>query len=68
MLFNLNAKNCVFLKGLVKNLQRNWVFTTNSHFLTHKSLQPNGVNLWYFKFRLFDLTELIVWNIKGLGE
>ena len=28
--------------------------------------QPNGVNLWYFKLRLFGLTEFIVWNIKGL--
>ena len=24
------------------------------------------VKLWYFKLRLFDITELIVWNIKGL--
>ena len=28
-----------------------------------KFLQPDGVNLWYFKFRLFDLAEFIVWNI-----
>ena len=26
-------------------------------------LQPDGVHLWYFKLRLFDPTELIVWNI-----
>ena len=31
-------------------------------------MQPDGVNLWYFKLRLFDLPELIVWNIKGLGK
>ena len=30
------------------------------------SLQPNGVKIWYFNLRHFDLTELIVWNIKGL--
>ena len=47
---------------------RNWVFSTNSHFLTLISLQPDSVNLWYFKLRLFDLTELIVRNIKGLGK
>ena len=29
-------------------------------------MQPDGVNLWYFKFRLFDPTNFIVWNIKGL--
>ena len=26
--------------------------------LCHISLQPDGVNLWYFKLRLFDPTEL----------
>ena len=26
-------------------------------------LEPDVVNLWYFKFRIFDLTEFIVWNI-----
>jgi len=30
------------------------------------SLQPNGVNLWYFKLRLFDRTNFVVWNIQGL--
>ncbi len=29
------------------------------------SLQPYGVHLWYFKLRLFGLTEFIVWNVKG---
>ena len=29
-------------------------------------LQPDHQNVWYFKLRLFDLTEFIVWNIKGL--
>jgi len=48
--------------------QRNWVFATNSNFLTPIASQPDGVNLWYFKLKLFDLKELIVWNIKGLGE
>ena len=26
------------------------------------SLQPDSVKLWYFKLRLLDLTEFIVWN------
>ena len=32
-------------------------------FLIPISIQPNGVNLWYFKLRLFDLTDFIVWNV-----
>jgi len=27
------------------------------------SMQSDGVNLWFFKLRLFILTEFIVWNI-----
>ena len=27
----------------------------------------DDVNLWYFKLRLFDLTEKIVWNIYDFG-
>ena len=57
-----------FLRINEIKLQRNWVFATNLNFLTPISLQPDGVNLWYFKLRLFDLTELIVWNIKGLEK
>ena len=37
-----------------------------SNFLILISLQPDGVNLWYFKLRLLDLTEIIVWNVYGL--
>ena len=34
-------------------------------FLIPLSLEPDGViNLWYFKLRLFDLTDFILWNIK----
>jgi len=29
-------------------------------------MQPDGVNLWYFKLRLFNKTGFIVLNIKGL--
>ena len=27
------------------------------------TLQPDGVNLWYFILKFFNLTEYIVWNI-----
>ena len=46
--------------------QRNWVFVTNSVFVKPTSLQPDDVNLWYFKLTVYDLTAFIVWNIKGL--
>ena len=42
------------------------VFATNSNFLNPISLQSDGLNHWYIKHRLFDLTDFIVWNIKGL--
>ena len=29
-------------------------------------MEPDGENLWYFKIRLYDPTEFIVWNIQGL--
>ena len=32
----------------------------------YRSLKPDGVNLWYFKPRLFDLTEFVVFNISSL--
>ena len=44
-------------------LQRNWVFVTNSSFLSPMYLQPDVANLLYFKLRLFDPTQFIVWNI-----
>ena len=31
-------------------------------------LKKDGVNFRYFKLKLFDLTESIVWNIKGLRD
>jgi len=36
------------------------------HFLTQNSNCPHMFATWYFKFRLFDLREIIVWNILGL--
>ena len=34
------------------------------NFLMPKTLQPDDVNFWYFKLRLFDLTEFTVWKIN----
>ena len=51
-----------------KICQRKWVFVTNSNALIPISLQSDDVNLWYFKLRLFGLTEFIFWNIKGQGH
>ena len=39
-------------------LQWRLVFATNSNFVIPISLQPDGVNLKYFKLTLFDLTEV----------
>ena len=50
-------------------IQRNWVFATNSNFLILISLGPKkSIHFWYFKLKNFDLTEYKVWNIKGLAE
>ena len=38
-----------------KSAKRNWVLATNSDFQIAICLQPDGVNLWYFKLLLFDL-------------
>ena len=40
------------------------VFATNSNFLVPISLQPDGVNLWFFEIIPFDLKEFTVLNIK----
>ena len=39
----------------IESLEQNQMFKPQ--------LEPDVVNLWYFKLRLFDLTEFIVWNI-----
>ena len=50
-------------------IQRNWVFVTNSNFLILISLEPKkSIHFWYFKLKNFNLTEYKVWNIKGLAE
>ena len=45
---------------------KKWFFVTKSNFLTLISLQPYGLNHWYFKLRFFNLTEYLVWNLLDL--
>ena len=47
-------------------IYRIWGFAANSNFFNLLYLQPDGLNLLYFKLRPFDLTELIVRNTKDL--
>ena len=54
-------------KGYTWTVVKNWVFATNSNFLIPISLQSFGVNLWYWKLKLYNLTDLIVCNIYDIG-
>ena len=71
-IINYNRMRCkeLFMSLLLTILifwwLRNWVIATNLDFLIPISSQLDDVNLWYFKIRLCDPTEFIVWNIKGL--
>ena len=47
---------------------RNWVLPQTQTQIVPLSLQPVGMHLWYFKFRIFDLTEVKVWNIEDLRQ
>ena len=40
------------------------VLATYTNIQIPTSLHPDGVNLWYFKLRLFYVTKFIVWNIN----
>ena len=52
---NKTVKSSFYFEFFFANT-RNWVFA-NSYVLIAISLQPDGVILWCFKLRLFDLTE-----------
>jgi len=52
----------VFVRVILRKLS----FCHNFKFSIPISLKLKGVNLWFFKLRLSNLTEIIVWNIKGL--
>ena len=53
------------LKLWLNESERIWVLVANSNILIPTSVQPDGINLWYFKLRLFDLIEIDL-NISGL--
>ena len=55
-------------KKIKKNSQRSWVFDTNSDFLIPISLQPNVVDLRYFKLWILLHQIILVWNIKTSGS
>ena len=46
--------------------ERNWVFATNSDFIITISLEPNVVDLRYFKLWILLTTLIWVWNITSL--
>ena len=47
---------CRLMKCVLFILFKGVEFATNPNFLIPISLQPDGVNPYYFKIRLFDLT------------
>ena len=49
-------------------IQRSRVFDTNLNVLILISLQSDGVNLWYFKLRLFDLTRIHICKDVGIRK
>ena len=53
----------MFIK-IIKGL----VFATTLNFLIPIYLQPDGVNFWYFKLRLFDLTKFISFFFKRVKK
>ena len=46
-------------------MKRNWVFVTNFDFLITISLEPNVVDLRYFKLWILLNQIIRVWNIRG---
>ena len=53
-----------FSNGFNSQLEKNWVFRTNSIFMIPLSLPP--LNFWYFKHRLFVPSDL-EWDCKVIG-
>ena len=60
------ARSHLTSQTLVRNKQVKEAFVTNSNYLIPISLQPDVVEIWHFKSRLFELTECIVRTIEGL--
>ena len=47
---------------------RNRFFATNSNVIIPLSLQPDGVNLWNLKLRLFYSKKFMVWKDKKIRK
>ena len=54
-LIDRSIESCIFLVQFEYDFST--FFSTTSMFLVLISLNPDGVPLWYFKLKLFDLTE-----------
>ena len=53
-------------KYFVKYALNNLLLATNLNLVIPITLQSDGINLWYLKLWLVDLTEFLDKNIKGL--
>ena len=56
----------ICLKVFNRNIQKELSFCHKLQF--SNQLQPDAVNLLYFKLIIFDQSEILVWNVKGLQE
>ena len=57
---NIDAKK----EEIFSLLEKNWVFAQNSNVLIPTSLQPEDVNLWYFK--LDSINRIRIHKLKYL--
>jgi len=57
----------LFTQGEIStDLGEELTFCHNSNFEIPKYLQPDGAYIYYFKLRLFNLPEVIVFNVKSI--
>ena len=61
-----NSRNFQWFMFYVFSFRKELSLCHKLNFVITISLEPDDVNLWYFKLRLFDLTEFIGWNNHGL--
>ena len=49
--------------------ERIWVFVTNSNYIIPIFLQPNDVTLWFFKLRIFEISDFALgWEDIKIGK
>ena len=63
--FKTREKYRCFIYPPPLNPERNRIFATHSDSTISISLQPDGVNLWYFKLSLFDLKWLLFYPLSS---